>query len=156
MISIKSHRGFTLIELFITVTMLGLLLAVALPRLSALSSWQLESAARKMAVDLRLTRNEAVSSGKVCQVKFFVYGQLYQLHLAGENRMVNLPEGISFQGSTTFDKDPLNPYVLFNALGRPNRGGTVILKSANGDKRYIIVTPVTGRVRVSREPPQNW
>ncbi len=156
MIVRKNRRGFTLIELFITLALLGLLLAIALPCFPALSGYRLEGAARKMAVDLRLIKNEAVSSGKACQIKFFVYDQSYQLRLADENQMVQLPEGISFQGQTTFSRDPLNPYVQFNALGHPSQGGTVILKSAGGDKRYIIVTPVTGRVRVSKEPPPNW
>lgn len=153
---LKNRNGFTIIELFITLALLGILLVIVLPRLPVRASWQLEGAARKLAVDLRLTRNESVSSGKICQVKFFVYTELYQLTLADEKRLVKLPEGIAFQGMTTFEKDPVNPYVSFNALGRPSRGGTVILRSDQGDKRYIIVTPVTGRVRVSKTPPENW
>ncbi|HHU76749.1 MAG TPA: prepilin-type N-terminal cleavage/methylation domain-containing protein [Firmicutes bacterium] len=153
----KNRKGFTFIELVITLALLGLLLAIALPCLPALSNYRLEGAARKMAADLRLIKNEAISSGKACQIKFFVYDQSYYLYLADRNQIVRLPEGISFIGDTNFNKDSLNrPYVLFNVLGRPNMGGTVILGSRDGGRRYIILTPVTGRVRVSREQPKNW
>lgn len=153
MAGIRNSKGFTLLELSITLVLLGLLLAIALPRFPALSNYRLEGAARKMAVDLRLVKNEAITSGKACQVKFFVYEQFYRLYLADKNQTVKLPEGITFQGNTSFPKDPHNPYILFNALGHPSMGGTVILESAKGDRRYIIVTPVTGRIRVSKEAP---
>jgi len=68
---LKNRKGFTIIELFVTLALLGILLAIALPRISVPAGWKLEGAARKLAVDLRLARNESVTSGKICQVKFF-------------------------------------------------------------------------------------
>jgi len=35
-------------------------------------------------------------------------------------------------------------------------GGTVTLKNKRGKILYIIMTPVTARVRVSPDPPENW
>lgn len=154
---IKNKNGFTFIELVIVLTLLGVLLAIAVPRLHPVSRWQLEGAAGEMAGNLRLARSEAVFSGKICRVTFFIYAGAYRLTLAENNQMIQLPEEIFFQGQTTFAKDASNnPFIYFNALGRPSGGGTVILESRDGDKRYIIVTPVTGRVRVSKEEPQHW
>jgi len=154
--SSRNRKGFTFLELVIVLALFGVVLAIALPRLPSLSRRQLETAARKMAGDLRLTRSEAISSGEICKVKFFVYLDCYQLILTEKNQLVQLPEGVSFYGDTTFNKDPFNPFVHFNALGRPSGGGTAILQSQDGDERYIIVTPVTGRVRIAKEPPQHW
>ncbi len=154
---IINKNGFTIIELVIVMALFGAILAIALPRLTSISRWQLEGAAGKMAGDLRLARSEAIFSGKVCRVTFFIYSGLYRLTLAENNQMIQLPEEIFFQGQTTFATDDSdNPFVYFTALGRPSRGGTVILESRNGDKRYIIVTPVTGRVRISKDPPSHW
>ncbi len=152
----RNRKGFTFLELVIVLALFGVILAIALPRLPSLSRRQLETAARKMAGDLRLTRSEAISSGEICKVKFFVYGDCYLLILTEKNQSVHLPEGIHFSGLTTFLTENGVPFVHFNALGRPSGGGTAILQSQDGDERYIIVTPVTGRVRIANEPPQHW
>jgi prepilin-type N-terminal cleavage/methylation domain-containing protein len=148
------RKGFTLIELLAVLAVTALLAAVIWPRVAVFSRWKLETAASSLASDLRLARQEAITTGKVCKTVFFVYTNRYQLRLPGEVRWIALPEGIYFEGSTTFQGSP--PYVHFNMLGRPSGGGTVILKSHKGDKLYVIVTPVTGRVRVSRMPPEHW
>lgn len=119
-----------------------------------ISRWKLEAAARAIAGDLRMVRQEAITSGEVSKIVFFVYMDSYQIRTEGGNSMVGLPEGVYFEGFTTFGGDP--PYVHFNMLGRPSGGGTVILRSGDGEKNYVIVTPVTGRVRVSRDPPEHW
>jgi prepilin-type N-terminal cleavage/methylation domain-containing protein len=146
--------GFTLIELVAVLALMAVLAVAALPSTGVISRWKLEAASRALAGDLRMIRQEAITSGKVCKIVFFVYTDSYQIRLAEENIMVRLPEGVSFEGSTTFGGVP--PFVHFNMFGRPSGGGTVILKAADGEKNYVIVIPVTGRVRVSKDPPAHW
>ncbi|MDO9536291.1 MAG: GspH/FimT family protein [Bacillota bacterium] len=146
--------GFTLIELVAVLALIAILTAAALPSTGAISRWKLETASRSLAGDLRMVRQEAITSGKVCRIVFFVYTNSYQIRTVGENSMVRLPEGVYFEGSTTFGGVP--PYVHFNMFGRPSGGGTVILKTGDGEKSYVIVTPVTGRVRISKDPPDHW
>lgn len=149
----NSNSGFTLIELLAVLAIVALFAALLLPRVNIYTRWKLEAAARNLMSDLRLLRQEAITSGESCKIKFYINTQRYQLLLA-ENKqlLVNLPEGVYFEGSTTFPGNP--PAAGFNNLGHPNRGGgTVILKSEKGDKLYIIVLPATGRVRVSKESP---
>jgi hypothetical protein len=38
-------------------------------------------------------------------------------------------------------------------VGTPDRGGTIALKSRSNKFLYVIITPVTGYVRISEEPP---
>ncbi len=148
------QRGFTLIELLAVMAIAALFAAVLWPRVPVHGRWKLETAARNLAGDLRLIRQAAITSGEFCRIEFYIYAQSYELRLPGNEREVYLPEGVYFEGFPTFQGDP--PYVHFNMLGRPSGGGTVILKSREGHKLYIIVTPVIGRVRVSLEPPQHW
>lgn len=148
-----SAAGYTLIELLAVLVLIGLLGALAVPRFTAQPHWQLEAASRRMAGDLRLLRQEAVHAGELCRVEFYIYADRYLLTLPDGPQRVDLPAGVSFDGTTTFSGTP--PVLQFNHLGRPGSGGTVILK-AGEDFRYIIVTPVTGRVRVSRSQPEHW
>ncbi len=121
-----------------------------------LSRWSLESAARVMAGNIRLLRQEAISTANTQKAVFYIYNDCYSLSLEEGNRCIELPEEIRFKGLTTFPLQDNVPYVHFNRLGRPSSGGTVILQSGSAEKRYVIVTPVTGRVRVSRDPPAHW
>lgn len=146
-------KGFTLIELLVVLAVTAVLVAVIWPHITVLSRWKVQTAAASIVSDLRLARQEAIATGQVSKVVFFIYTNSYQLRLPGENRLVNLPEGIFFEG-ITFQGNP--PYVHFNMLGHPSGGGTIILNSCRGDKLYVVVTPVTGRVKVSRTPPEHW
>ena len=148
------RKGYTLIELIIVTTLISILTAIAIPNFPLLSGRQLAGTAWKIAGDVRLARSEAVITGQTCRITFYVAEGNYRFASAKETRLSELPEGITFPTSTTFAKDSSgNPYIQFNPLGRPSGGGTVTLQSESGEKRYIIVTPVTGRVRVSRDPP---
>lgn len=151
---LRQNKGFTLIETLAVLAIVGIMTAVVWPQAAPLSHWKLETAAWNLAGDLRLIRQEAIATGEVCKIVFFISTNSYQVRLAEKDILVYLPEGVFYEGSTTFKGDP--PFVHYNVLGHPSFGGTVILKSHRGEKRYVIVLPVTGRVRVSKIPPANW
>lgn len=149
-----SQRGFTLIELLAVLAIISLCAAMLWPSVPVHGYRKLETAARGLADDLRLIRQAAITSGEPCRIDFYRYAQYYELHLPGKKQTVYLPEGICYGGIPSFAKSSAGlPFVHYNTLGNPSGGGTVILKSAKGDKLYIIVTPVIGRVRISSEPP---
>lgn len=56
-------RGFTLIEMLVVFLIIGLILSVASPVLSPSSSFEMRSAARDLALNLRKARAEAVTKG---------------------------------------------------------------------------------------------
>ncbi|NMB42034.1 MAG: prepilin-type N-terminal cleavage/methylation domain-containing protein [Firmicutes bacterium] len=150
----KDNKGFTLIEVMAVVAVSAILLMIIWPRAPLLSRWKLETAAQDLAGDLRLIRQAAITTGKSCEIAFFVYTNSYRRELPDKTSQIYLPEGIVYKGDTSFKGDP--PFVHFNLMGRPSSGGTVILKSPTGEKRYIIVTPVTGRIRISKTQPDHW
>jgi predicted transcriptional regulator len=46
--------------------------------------------------------------------------------------------------------------LYFYPNGVPSMGGTVTLKNKRGKILYVIMTPVTARVRIGPNPPENW
>ncbi|MGI5875388.1 MAG: GspH/FimT family pseudopilin [Dethiobacteria bacterium] len=149
------EEGFTIVELVTVLGILTIMAAMILPLAPLLSRYNLDGAARGLVGDLRMVRQKAINTGIAGSVNFRINEDRYQVRPPEESRyFVNLPQGVHFEGVTTFPGSP--PSISFNKMGRPSSGGTVVLKSSAGEMRFVIVLPVTGRIRISRDPPQNW
>ncbi len=150
------QRGMTFLEVLVVVTIIGMLTAIATPQLmSSLDYFQLDATARKLAIDIRLAQSHAIKTNSNTRLYFYVLNDIYNIELSGKKDWVILPENIIIS-STTFQEENNIPRVRFNNLGNPSGGGTVVLRNKKGDRLYVITTPVTGRVRISKEPPEHW
>jgi len=111
----------------------------------------LDLAADMVAADVRSVREMNRSrDGRVYVVQFDRWNQRY---LVKEGLRVlkigSLPPGVGLLW-TNFPYDQLG----FNTEGMPvPRGGTLALCDRNGRYLYVVVTSVTGRVRVAAVPP---
>lgn len=131
--------------------LISLVILLAVPRLEkVIEKYELESEAKKMAWVLREARQAAVMSGEAKSVFFYPLAGKYKNH-EGEWHELNLSIKMAVNFSTVTGK----PACVFSPNGSPN-GGTVTLISKSGFKRYVVVSPVTGRVRVAASPPNNW
>lgn len=154
----KSDSAFTTIELLCVLAILGLLTAAAVP---SFAGWgrerELELAAQSVALDMRRIQQAAITAGVTCEMQFYLANNSYRRldHAAGETKRIYLPEGIEIY-AITFIKSGSTYNLTFLRSGAPNRGGTLCIGNKLGDRRYILVTPATGRVRISKEPPGNW
>ena len=145
------NKGFTLLELLCVLALLGLLTILAVPAVSALGQGkEVELAARELAIDMRQAQQKALTAGWTQRLEFRLNNNDYIIRdgKTGERIVKKLPDGVSY----LFIRLPLQgSYRLlsFNRFGSPNRGGTVALTNDTGDHYYVIITPATGRVRVS-------
>lgn len=144
--------GVTLVELVITMAILALVSAIALPRFAALMNRQrLDLASRRLAEDLRMARQQAIISKADRSVTFDLALQRYTLsnvYLMSGNRLVP---------PVFLNADPYNgvrltsagfegqPTVTFNRLGVPTAAGSVVLSNGS-TQATITVSPTTGRV----------
>ncbi len=158
---VGGEQAFTLVELICVIGLLSLLLLIAVPAMADFGAQRsLEIAAHTMAIDLRKTQQKAIAYGWSQLVEFRKDAggnDIYRLKDGKTGNFVNiaLSEGISIQANNF----PLSGSVRtlsFLRSGAPNSGGTVTMKNRSGKLLYVIVTPGTGRVRVSETPPVNW
>jgi prepilin-type N-terminal cleavage/methylation domain-containing protein len=128
-------RGFTLIELAITVLVLGLVFTFSIPAYHSISaSYQLHGATENIAAQLRLAREKAISTGADQPMHFTpsFLGSDYHIHYAsGVGAMWKLPNGISYYAVT------VNPTM--HPDGRSSGSGIVVLQDTRGKKDTVSV-----------------
>lgn len=148
--------GLTLIEVAVTVMVIGILSALAtVSYLRYAAHWDLVTTARILAADIRETRDQAMREGEEANLWLYEEWDYYERRSStGEVcKEVYLPERVRFAWFRGFDKPDLEVgtavYELhFAYTGNPSRAGTIFLESTAGESKKVIVTPVTGRVRV--------
>ena len=130
----RGPAGFSLLELVLVVALLGVCVAIAVPRYAAATNrYRAQSAAGRISADLDLARRTARSTGTSCTVTFTVASSQYALvgiaDFDGRDQdyRVSLSAApynarllsVDFAGRTT---------VTFNGYGVPDAGGTIRLQ----------------------------
>lgn len=133
----RSQRGFSLIELMIVITVLGLLLGFSIPSFHRLStSYQLQSAADNIAGQLRLAREKAIATG--VEQPFHLGGAGGNLYwtapASGTGASWKLPKGITYDWCSGTEDD----YTL-QTDGRSDRSGLIVLQDPNGGRDTVSV-----------------
>lgn len=129
-------RGFSLIEMLIVVTVIGLLIAMSVPTYSSISrSYQVKGAAENIAAEVKLMRSKAMATGRSMTIHFAMDSTDagdYHVHDSGRITKWDLPRGISYAvGSAvgfTITRD-----------GRVSNSSYVILQNDRGNRDTISV-----------------
>lgn len=153
------RAGVTLIDLVITILVIGILSAVALPRfVDAVDRLRTEAVARRIASDLNYARRMAIQSSRTVTVTFVASPAGYQM--AGvvhpdhpsQSYAVGLADLDSTVALKTFQFNG-GGSLSFNTYGRPLVGvaalvtGTVEVSSGNR-VFTVVVDPATGESSV--------
>jgi prepilin-type N-terminal cleavage/methylation domain-containing protein len=155
-------RGYTLLELLLTLSILGVLLAVAVPSFTHLfSERRANYTAAEVQRVLRATQQLATAqAGRFRRVEArFSFGEGPRADLWGVPWQDWLPAvplgsvGLGAPTTTVRRSGALEFTVAFAASGSPLPGSQGTLEVADGAAvRYVVVAAVTGRVRASSTP----
>ncbi|GAX61085.1 type II secretory system protein [Candidatus Scalindua japonica] len=141
-------EGFSTFELVMVIAIAGIMAAVALPRLGAINTIDLDSVARQVKSDIRHTQEMAMSKYRETTITFTSNGSTYTITSAGSNESKELPEFsraiFSPVGTGTTDL-----IYTFNSTGEPVTGAGGILRiTSEGAFKNIIVENTTGRAAI--------
>lgn len=142
----------TVAELLVVFMVLAVVLSFAVP-LWWRTGRQLDAAAAGLASVIREARTLAIVEGYRVYIVFYQHNGRYKVETPGETAWHVLPEGVSFAGNNFPLELDGRPTLSFRYTGAPNAGGHVTLRDRADRRRYVIVSPVTGRVRVDKAPP---
>jgi len=162
------RKGFTLIELFMAVVILGIISVGSFIAIYSFRGQNLQAAAERVAADLRFARGLALSGNKWIGVAFFIEpansyflyetdgttdtalkdptdpGKNYQINLANDYEQVLLTSVVA-GGVSKIEFSPLGvPYLDKSGS---SLGSVAVITLSNGNSQTTVqVEPETGRV----------
>jgi len=146
------NKGYTLIELIVVIGIISLLLGLGINGLNYLIQWnKLNTAAALLSSELKNTQSRAFYEGVYFKLQYMPSLDKYRVY-----KQTELIDDIILKDIDLFNTNFTNNNLYFYPNGVPSMGGTVTLKNKRGKVLYVIMTPVTARVRVSTNPPENW
>lgn len=148
--------GFTLVELLITLILLGAVLAISVPVISGwLDNSNLKTGARTMASDVAYLREAALSSGRNHMMSFNVNANEYTLRWDSDGMgtyadVPNYPASrtLSEVGNGIRITSVSHSPILMIPNGSINPFGTVVITNDRGSTATI-TTLITGRSHVT-------
>jgi len=145
-------KGYTLVELMVVVGIISLLLGLSLNGLYNLIQWsKLNTVVVLLSSELKNTQSRAFYEGVYYKLQFWPSLDRYRVY-----KQTELIDDIILEDIDLFNTNFTDNNVYFYPNGVPSMGGTITLKNKRGKILYVIMTPVTARVRVSPNPPENW
>lgn len=155
-----NHKGFTILECMLVVTIISIMLGIAIPAIHGpLAHYRLYAAGREMVSNLREFQQRALTEEKhTYKVKFFIdRGRHIAIDryclMEGINTLktLELPASINLY-DTNFSDEKM--YISSSGYPAFGFGGTIQLENDNDERLYIIVAK-TGRVRMDSKPPSS-
>ena len=157
----RSRRGFTLVDLTLTLLILGIITATATPKLSAtVLRYQVDAAARRVEADINYIQSHARYTSAPCSITFTASPPSYtttgvtHVNNSGQTYAVNLNTiGYSVALSASING---GSSLTYNASGVPQAGlplaaltsGTITITRGNQTKT-VTIDPVTGKAKRS-------
>lgn len=164
----RTEAGFSLVELILVITIMGILAWVAYPRLTVTSEIKLDAAARRVAADLRYAQNRSIGTRVVHGLLFDASAERYTVFAPtpataavdpadrAKSLAVDFTRRAEYQGVTIVSAAfGSTPGVKFDYFGVPRdtsgadiaTTGRVVL-TCGGLADTVEVTPGTGKVTV--------
>ena len=157
----KGGLGFTLIELIIALSIVGLVLLLSFPRIERLFGDDLRSASRHLIGTIRYLYNEASASKRIYRLNYDLAEKKYWVTvLEEEGKFVSandalakrafLPKRIQFQDIYTLHNGKVMEGVVFTQFYPEGRVDRTVIHLKESDKNLItlIVNPLTGKISV--------
>lgn len=151
----KKQRGFTLVELMISISIMGLITVLAVPGFTRfLQSWKLQGDANQFATVLRTARAAAVTKNSSVVFTFDTDNDNY-FYFEDTNRngardngeyrsaVYNLETGIAFAGHTLSGST-----LTFGTMGNTRESGSVTFRNTFNRTRTVRIYGGTGNITI--------
>lgn len=133
MAKLYRKKGFTLIELIMILTIIGILAAVAVARMPNMAPIRIDMVARKLQSDIRYAQSLAVSTQRWTGLLFSAANNNYSVYIDGIDDGASIPSGWSIVN------DPLTKKNYTVQLNSGDFAGVEIaIVYFNGNDNYLV------------------
>lgn len=145
-------KGFSIVEMILVSTIIGMMSAIAVPRYSQfVVNQQIEAAARRVTADLALAQREARLTSSSRTVSFKLGENTYSLTGINDLDRVTQPYEVNlneepYRATIVSANFGGNSEIIFNGFGAPDSGGSVVI-GVGAWRKTITVDPATGRTK---------
>lgn len=140
----KNNKGFTLIELIVTLAILGILFFVAVPRLNN-DSVYIEKMAREFAMDVRYIQMQSMKLS-LPEYKIYIYPSANDYKVR-KNLVVE--KTVTFKDKYNIHFSNLSNTIGFTNEGIPTSSGTfTITNTKTSEKKQVTIVLGTGRTKI--------
>nr|WP_281432153.1 GspH/FimT family pseudopilin [Desulfatitalea alkaliphila] len=139
----NGKKGFTLVELMVTIAIIAILLGVATPAMvSYMQQKGVRDAADQLAMDFQRAKMLAISRSAPCSIIFDTANNRYTISLT--NQTIDL---VNYRGGVTFAAPfPDPPQVTFNPQGTCFPASQLFLTNAAGSRTLGVRTSIAGGI----------
>ncbi len=151
----KEKSGFTLIELIITIAILGTLASIMIPAFSVwLPGYRLKSAARDVFSNMQLAKLEAIKRNQNCSVTMDTGNDKYTVQCLGKTVLLSdYDNTVTFQGPGTGYITTAT--ITFSSRGLCNIGNVYITNDIHS-AYYNIQTSTSGGINLKKWNGTSW
>ncbi|NLY44101.1 MAG: hypothetical protein GX066_09090 [Clostridiaceae bacterium] len=139
-------RGHTLLEVVLTLLIIGILLFMAVYHIQMDQDVLMRKCANKLISDIRYVQMKAIYEKNDRYRLYVSYGQYsdYYRVQCDTNVLytVRLDKGITYKSNYEGN------YLSFSPTGAPNRAGTFTFRNRKGNTLEVTVSVATGRARI--------
>lgn len=141
--------GFTLIELVITIVLIGIIAIYAAPKLSSITDFEDDAEATSFISRVRYVQHKSMATGGGYRIDFNSTGNVYRVfdHTGAAENFPDLSSNTVTVNSLTSSVGS----VYFNYLGQPtDNSGTLLTTNVNVSVsgKTFVITPYAGGVYV--------
>lgn len=148
MMTIKSQKGMTLMEVLVAIGIIGILSFITIPAFRSYGpKLELSGSAQELVSDLHYIQQLSVTEQKEYSIKFFPGDKKYQVLKYGTATILKekiLPPEIQSLTVAGFTGDE----VVYNSYGAVKEEGNIELKNVGNETKTVLVKP-SGFVEVN-------